>query len=206
MGLKKIGYRHMDIIRRLLVGQTPGDVCLELGMSESYLSILQSDPIFRARLELEQAKLHERFLEGRENAMIVLEETSSAAAKLCREAVMLGTVGQQEIKPDLRLKSAWDVLDRSGFKAIDKTLTVSTDLADLVAEAYKQKMTKTQNLTPRQLKSSQLSIDNGVKSEPAAESSIIDVGGEEGHASAPEVSPSTFSPPQQLSLFDMEAC
>jgi len=137
--LKKLTARHRDIIRRLLVAETPGEICLELGMSESYLSVLQADPIFVARLELEQAKLSERFIEQRMDAMQILEETQGDAALLCREAVVEGMVGGKEIKGDLQLKSAWDVLDRTGITGVDKKLIATASLADLVAEAYKEK-------------------------------------------------------------------
>jgi len=135
--LKKLSARHKDMVRRLLVGETPGEICMELGVSESYFSIIQADPIFQARLEHEEAKLSERFISERMDGMEILLATQRDAALLCREAVKDGTVGQRQLRPEIQLKSAWDVLDRTNVSGVQKH--VHANLADLVTEAYKKK-------------------------------------------------------------------
>jgi len=137
--LKRLKPRHMDIIRRLLVGQTEGEICLELGLSESYLSILKNDPTFAAKLEMEGERLHERFIEQRMDAMEMIEEVQCEMVQKVITVARTGSIGHRQVSPKDQLNSVWDLLDRGGTKKAEKHLNLNVDIADLVAQAYKEK-------------------------------------------------------------------
>ncbi len=147
--LKKLTPRHMDMIRRLLVAESPAEICLELGVSESYLSVLQIDPLFKSKLGEMQLELDERFMEGRANAMQVLEGAAMGSAQVVIQAATegrianidpdTGSIDYKEVSVANQLKSAWDVLDHTGNKAPDKKVIGFFDAAELVKEAYAKK-------------------------------------------------------------------
>jgi len=141
----------MDIIRRLIVGETPGEICLELGMSQSRLSVLQGEELFSAKMAEMQALTNDRFIDSRATAMQILENAAIHAARITVNAstgiVERLTVDDdgndkieyQEVPIALQMKSAWDILDRTGNKAPEKRIEVHATLADMINEAYKQK-------------------------------------------------------------------
>jgi hypothetical protein len=137
--LKKLKPRHMDIIRRMLTGQQDQEICLELGMSESYLSILKNDPTFATKLEDEVAKLQERFIEQRQDAMQMIEEVQCDAVQMAIGAMKTGLVGERVISAKDQLKSIWDILDRGGTRKAEKKIVAHANIADLVVEAYREK-------------------------------------------------------------------
>lgn len=151
MTLKRLTPRHMDIIRRLIVGETPGEICLELGMSQSRLSVLQGEELFSAKMAEMQALTNDRFIDSRATAMQILENAAIHAARITVNAstgiVERLTVDDdgndkieyQEVPIALQMKSAWDILDRTGNKAPEKRIEVHATLADMINEAYKQK-------------------------------------------------------------------
>lgn len=108
-------------------------------MAESTLSVLQQDPLFKAKLNEMQDDLDDRFLDERANAMQVLETGAIGSAQVVIEAATLGKIGEAKVGVTNQLKSAWDVLDRTGNKAVDKRLIGTFDAAELVKEAYARK-------------------------------------------------------------------
>lgn len=107
-------------------------------MSESYLSLLKRDALFKGVLEAMQEELNLRFIEKRTEVMDVLEDVSMDAAMLTRNAIH-GLIDGKEVPISLRLKSAWDNLDRTGRKAVEKRLVGYVNVGDLVADAYRKK-------------------------------------------------------------------
>lgn len=156
--LKKLTPRHMDIIRRLLVAETPGEICLELDVSGSYLSVLQIDPLFNSKLVEMQDELDERFMEGRADAMQVLEAGAVESAKIVTQAATMGkiqnidpetgSIDYKEVSVANQLKSAWDVLGHTGNKAPEKQIVGFFDAAELVKEAYRKKYKEGNEGTP----------------------------------------------------------
>jgi len=142
--LKTISPRHLDIIRRLIVGQMPKEISIELGMSQSRIGALRDDPLFNAVYQDMQYRVNEGFIEVRANAMQILEDAAPHAARLARDAIINGTIEYEDgviekVPLPLRLKSAWDCLDRTGNKAAEKHLVGHVDLGQLISEAYKKK-------------------------------------------------------------------
>ena len=139
MGLKKISSRHLDIIRRLIVGQTMQEICIDLGLSLSRVSMLKADPLFASAYYEMENKVTEGFIETRASAMEILENAAPEAARLTRDAIIGEQISGEDAPQGLRLKSAWDCLDRTGNKAVDKHLVGHVDLAELIGKAYQEK-------------------------------------------------------------------
>ena len=137
--LQRIKPRHRDIMRRMIVGQTAKEISIELGMSQSRISVLLDDPLFQSTMEELQTRVEQEFVQSRATAMQVLEATAPMAALACHEVVTEGTLDGEKVGAPLRLKSAWDVLDRTGNKAAEKRLVGTVDLGDLIADAYQKK-------------------------------------------------------------------
>ncbi len=141
MGLKNLSGRHLDIIRRLIVGETAQEICIEMGLSPSRISILKADPLFASAYRQMERQIADNFIESRANAMEILEDAAPHAARLTRDAI-LGSIDGEEVPQGLRLKSAWDCLDRTGNKAMEKHLVGHVDLGQLIGEAYSKKFAR----------------------------------------------------------------
>jgi len=143
MALKKIKPRHREIMRRLLTNQNPEEIALELQVSEGYLGILRQDPLFIETMDGMEDEIHQVWLSKRAKTMDILEAHSPKAAQLCVDAIdgMVGTLSGELVEVPLakRLESAWDVLDRTGFRAAEKKIVAHTTIQEMIIEAYKQR-------------------------------------------------------------------
>ena len=139
MGLKKLTARHKEVVRRLVVGETPQQVATDLKMSVVTVQALQRDPLFMGELEEVSAALTRKMMDTR-STNEVLKVAAHKAAMVCAEASGDGMVGGTGIPPDLQLKAAWDVLDRTGYSGTKKSVVgVVTNPADLIIAAYNQR-------------------------------------------------------------------
>lgn len=137
--LRKLTPQHRDIILRLVAGQAPHKIAVELGISSQTISKLRGDPLFAAELrELEQSakdKLLERI-----TAIELLEQTTKDAARVISAGIAEGEVDDEPISAKTRLDAAFKLLgamglDRSKSK---KEESQSDSLADLVIDAYER--------------------------------------------------------------------
>jgi len=137
--LKKITFRHKEVMRRLLVGETPKEIAEELGLAVATINGWLRDPLFASTLsELEyNTKTSMLSADGRVEALQIITESMKDAAILARE-----TMGDTTVDRGLRMKSAWDILDRGGLKPTDKKLVGHINLSDLIIEARKQREVK----------------------------------------------------------------
>lgn len=130
--LKKLSPMHREAMRRLVVGEPTQDVADELGVHPGTVSGWLSDPKFLSELHALEERANKHLTENQETALAIIQNSQSAAANNCREAVADGTVGGEDISPETRLKASWDLLDRGGHKAIEKKEVGIYDLADLI--------------------------------------------------------------------------
>ena len=137
--IKSLNGRHLSIIRRMIVGQPHVEIERDLGISQSRISVLLDDPLFYAKYQEMSDRTMEEFLEVRASAMQILQEAAPDAAHLIVEAFRDGTVNGKGVGPQLQLNSAFDVLDRTGNKAIERSIIGAVDLGQLIADAYKDK-------------------------------------------------------------------
>jgi len=103
-GLKE---RHFEMMRRLVAGDLAVDICRDLGMTQSWFSIVSSSPVFQAEL----IRLRER---ANENAA----DVAGRIKRLCPDAmtVLENAIRRKgdmlDINPATRAKLAQDMLDR----------------------------------------------------------------------------------------------
>ena len=108
-----------------------------------YLGILQKDPLFAETMQVMENELHQIWLSKRTETMEILEANAPKAARLCVDAMDGAIVGiggvLDEVPVAKRLESAWDVLNRTGYKAVEKKIVAHTTIQEMIIEAYKQR-------------------------------------------------------------------
>lgn len=109
---------------------------LSTGISRHYLRQLKRDPLFMNELAEMEREISARFIEQRASAKEKLKAAEGEAADLCIQAVR-GDIDGTPVPMQLRLKSAWDILDRTDNKAPEKKLVMRVD--QLIVEAYKKR-------------------------------------------------------------------
>lgn len=147
MSLKNLNHRHLAIMRRLVKGVPPSEVALEFNISTQTINWLKKDPLFASELRLLEQEIRDLFVRNEADALQVMENAASEAAsfnvELMRGSVVDPTVEDEDqlipVPLPLRQRSAWDILDRSGFKPIERKVVGITDMADLIEMAYKKK-------------------------------------------------------------------
>jgi len=143
MGLQALKPKHREIMRRMLTSQSTEEISLELQVSTVYLGKLIHDPLFVEELARMESEVHSHWLEGRAKAMEVLEDNASTAAKLCTDAVDGSVVDAdgvvEKVPLNKRLDSAWDVLNRTGNKAVEKRIVAHATLQEIIIAAYQQR-------------------------------------------------------------------
>ena len=140
--LKKLSHKHRELLRRLVVGQDTQIIEQELNVSAATINRLQkSEPLFISELVALQDAADKQITDSIERLSVIekLEETAHDAANLCRDVIR----GRVEDTPvDLRLKSAWDVLDRAGHGKTEKKDISIFNASDMIIAAYNAKHKK----------------------------------------------------------------
>ena len=137
--LKKLSARHKEIARRLLVAETPQEIAEDLGMHKGSIIWISNQNLFKQYLGQLTYETDRRLTDakGRLNVLEIFGDAEADAAQLCVDVMNDRVVpGDSSLNPDMRLKSAWDILDRQGYKAVEKKMTLS--LSDLIIAAHKK--------------------------------------------------------------------
>jgi hypothetical protein len=133
----------------LIVGQQQSEIERDLGISQSRISVLLDDPLFFAKYTEMQEKTMAEFLDVRATAMEILQEAAPDAAQVVVDAFREGQIKGKSIGPGLMLNSAFDVLDRTGNKAAERSLVGVVNLGELIADAYSEKHGKSAYSEPK---------------------------------------------------------
>lgn len=137
--LKKLTYKHQEIMRRLVVGQDVKTIEQELNVSAATINRLKKDdPLFMSELSAMQQKADSSIVDSMERLSVIerLEEGAFEAIDYCR-SVLRGE--EAETSVDLKLKTAWDVLDRTNHGKTEKKIVGVVNAADMIISAYKAK-------------------------------------------------------------------
>lgn len=140
--LKRLKPRHLDILRRMVIGQPDVEIALELGLNDAYVRSLKREQVFADKLEEMKAEINDRFMQSRTDVADILMDAAQNAAPKLKEVVDSGTLNGLDVPIPYQLKTIWDVLDRTGHSAVNKHAVGFVDMGKLVAEAYKQKYKK----------------------------------------------------------------
>ena len=140
--LRKLTPKHRRIIRDLATGRDPAAIAEDLDVTADTINrLMREDPLFKSELRSLEIQLEQRLIASEERLSIMerLDLVAESAVTLCSDVI----TGQIDgVSLDLRLKSAWDVLDRTGNKAPDKHLVGTVNFADVVVAAYNAKYGK----------------------------------------------------------------
>ncbi len=134
--LKKMSPRHKEIARRCLVGETPEEISEDLGMHQGSIVWMMNQDVFKQHLGQLEYETERRLTNAQERLDVlgILANAEQDAAELVVDIMNDKVVsGEAQVGTGLRLKSAWDILDRRGYKAVEKKMTVS--LSDLIIAA-----------------------------------------------------------------------
>ena len=137
--LKRLTAKHNRMIRDLVTGRDPKDIAKDLNVAPETVSRLQrNDPLFKSELRNVELSIEKRLAESEDRISVMerLEQISEDAAILCGN-VIDGT--EPEVPINLRMQSAWDVLDRTGFKPTEKKVVGIANAADMIIAAYNAK-------------------------------------------------------------------
>ncbi len=114
-GIKAMKARHYEIARRLILGQSQGEISRELGVTESWLSMICNSPLFKVVLG--------RLNEARDrDTLDVAKQLSEAAinAVEIEERIMYTSTSEK-----VKMAAAQDIMDRAGFGRVTKSLNVT---------------------------------------------------------------------------------
>lgn len=137
--LKKLTSKHRRIIRDLVTGRDPKDIAKDLNVSsETILRLQREDPLFRSEIRTLEISIEERLAESEDRISVMekLERMAHDAANLCGNVI---NGDEKEVPINLRLQSAWDVLDRTGHKPTEKKVVGVANAADMIIAAYNAK-------------------------------------------------------------------
>lgn len=142
--LEKLTPRHKTIIRRLILGQTPSEIASDLGMSPQTIRSLQNDPVFQTEMADTEFMIKKR-LADQVDLLQHMEIFAEDAAQLIGQ-----TINDNDVAPlHLRIKCAFDVLDRTGFYKPKHAAEGRTPInpAELIIKAYLEKRGKAKQIT-----------------------------------------------------------
>lgn len=140
--LKRLTAKHKEVVRRLVIGQDPKLIEQELDITAATINRLQkSEPMFMSELAVLQAAADKAITDSIERLSVIerLEEAAYDAAEFCQNVIQ----GKENDTPvELRVKTAWDVLDRTGHKPTEKKSIGVFNAADMIIAAYNAKHNK----------------------------------------------------------------
>jgi len=113
-------------MKHLVAGATMKEISMQMKMSESYLSVVANSPLFKTRLETIRSENYKQIGER-------LESYSHEALDKIVEKM-------RGAKADaIQLAAAKEILDRSGYVKVDKTMSVVADAEKVIREMARLK-------------------------------------------------------------------
>lgn len=124
-------------MRRLVLNETPEEIALEVGMTAQTVRAWMKEPLFLSEMSDLMDRMEERIINdpNRLDALEILENAASHAAKLCVN-VMKNEEEGAGAPLGLRMKSAWDILDRAKGKPVQRQVTTTMSISDLIIAAH----------------------------------------------------------------------
>lgn len=112
---------HNELLDRILTGQTMEEIAGEMNLTVGYLKVVADSPLFQSKLEEVRSERHKAIGER-------LEDYSHEALDKIMEKM-------RHAKQDaIQLQAAREILDRSGYVKVDKTLSVVADAEKVIRE------------------------------------------------------------------------
>ena len=132
--------RHMDIIRRLVTGQTQREIAAEMGYTESRLSIIVNSPLFQHKLKEYQKQIADKLADNIGNIDNRVRLLQPKALDTLEE--LLEKKGNDRLRRDC----AKDLLDIGGNLGKKRDEEGMNDFARIISDAFKMALSAHQPL------------------------------------------------------------
>ena len=106
--IKKIRQKHRLIAYRLLTGQTQRQIAQDLGLSETWVSLLVKDPLFQQEYEKLEEMVRAKVIDTSAEVKEIINAAAPYAARKITELV-------ESDDPKIRMKAAEAVINYSDF-------------------------------------------------------------------------------------------
>lgn len=113
--IKKITSRYREIMRRLICGDTPGDIRRDIRMSNTNFSIITNSELFIAEKEKMETDIRDGLVKklGEDRALSPVDQIlENAVEEAAHTDVKLMRSGSEKVRRDC----AWDIMNRRGYK------------------------------------------------------------------------------------------
>ena len=136
--LNELKTQHREIARLSFEGFKAPDISLKTGMAISSVRTILADPLCKAYIEhLDSA--------ADVNAIDVRKQLSQLNVKALR---VLDDMLTNEVPPNVALRAAQDVLDRTGYKPIERTEHLHAHLTKTELDEIKNRVRNANNRSP----------------------------------------------------------
>jgi len=120
--LKKLNPSHRIVMRIYMQGKSRGEIAEATGFTENYVSMVVGDPTFQEVYRAMQEELDREFISGERDKLVedpVRERMRENALAAVEKVIELLNAKSETVAQ----KSAFDILDRAGYKAEEKLKT-----------------------------------------------------------------------------------
>ena len=134
--IKKINPKHHIIMHRLLSGQTQRQIAKDMSLSETWVSLVVNDPLFKEEYQKLVDEVRTKVID---TSAEVQEIINAAAPEAARKIVVL----MDELDPSIRLKAAKEFVDKSDFgkersAEANKPIVITQQQMILIEEGMKE--------------------------------------------------------------------
>jgi hypothetical protein len=148
--LLRVESRHREIMRRLISGESNHRISIDLGMSESRLSIIRNSPLFIKEYKKLEAEVKSRFVDSSAKVQEKINELQEPAIDLLGRLLKDKSVEDLRVTPMLKHQVALDLLELGGNgkkrvennknDAINDVIKVISDGFELAKQALQEKV------------------------------------------------------------------
>lgn len=132
-GPKKLRPKHLDIARRVVLGQPNTQIARELGLCQDIVNVIVRSPIFQEEVSRLKTKVETHF---------VSQSAADPVRKLAQEQGLpsiqaLMRLRDGALKEDVQFKASMGLLEVGGFRKQEESVSQSAPLSGDVAEAIR---------------------------------------------------------------------
>jgi hypothetical protein len=126
-----ISSRHREVMRRLVAGETQHQIAMDMGFTESRLSVICNSPLFKRQLAELNDEVHERYVERTGDIQGRLLELQPKAVDVLESIISKKEVDGKVVSLNLKKETALDILELAG-SGKKKNNTVADAMGDVV--------------------------------------------------------------------------
>jgi hypothetical protein len=112
--IKIVRGKHLEIIRRLIAGESQKKIAFDLGMSEGRLSVICNSPLFKRKYAELESEVKARFIEKTASIASKVEVLQVKAVDVLEHMLTNSSIDGMKVSPALKRDVALDILDLGG--------------------------------------------------------------------------------------------